>query len=207
MKEYPSIENTLRKGKVYAFDKLDGQNFRVEWSKKKKFYKFGSRKQMVGNIVDNEIYRWNEAIAIAKTKFEKDIHDIFVKNRIRKGVCIFEFHGPNSFAGRHADEPLDLTMIDVRVDNKGYLLPKDYLKMVGDLDIAKLLYYGNANSSFVDDVKHSRLEGMTGEGVVCKGQVYDRPGIPLMFKVKSDIWMSRLRAKCNGDEKLFEQLA
>jgi hypothetical protein len=51
MKEYPSIDRKPRYGvPVYMFEKIDGSNIRVEWSKKKSFYKYGSR---------HDIYNFN----------------------------------------------------------------------------------------------------------------------------------------------------
>ena len=209
MKEYPSIDRIVKNETIYAFDKLDGQNIRVEWNKKQKFHKFGSRRQLISKAqARNEEgpYRWSEAIDRVLGKYEKDLHDIFVANRFQKAVAFFEFWGPHSFAGRHTDEPLNVTLIDIRVHKKGLLLPRDYLKLVGDLDIAKLLYHGNANQDFVDSVRNSTIEGMTFEGVVCKGQQYVQPGQPLMFKVKSSAWLLKLVEYCHGDSSLFENL-
>jgi hypothetical protein len=205
MKEYPSIDRVVRGSEVYAFDKLDGQNIRVEWDKKKMFHQFGSRHQIITK--DDSQHRWAEAIEKVHGKYEKDLHDLFVKNRFQKAVAFFEFHGPNSFAGKHTPEKLDVTLIDLRVHKKGLLLPKDYLKMVGHLDIAKLLYHGEVNDTFVESVRESTLEGLTCEGVVCKGDKYDRPGLPLMFKVKTKVWLSKLVEYCHGDSKLFENLS
>ena len=47
MKQYPSISGKLVNTKIYAFDKLDGSNIRGTWSKKRGFYKFGTRTQML----------------------------------------------------------------------------------------------------------------------------------------------------------------
>ena len=86
MKEYHSISREIRYGeKIYAFDKLDGQNFRAEWNRKNKFYKFGSRTQMVG--ADDP--QFGEAVKLVLCKFEKDLHDLFVKNRFEKAICFF----------------------------------------------------------------------------------------------------------------------
>jgi len=88
MKEYPSISKEIRNGeKIYAFDKLDGQNIRGEWNRKQKFYKFGSRTQLIG--IEDE--SWKEAIEIIKAKYEKDLNDIFIKNRWDRVICFFEF--------------------------------------------------------------------------------------------------------------------
>ena len=164
MKEYPSINKDVRNGeKIYAFDKLDGQNFRLEWNKKNKFHKFGSRTQLIDVNDEN----WGEAARISVNKYEKDLHDIFVKSRYEKVICFFEFWGKNSFAGRHIKEDHDVTLFDVSVHKKGILLPKDFLKMFDKIDIAKMLYYGNANSEFIESVRNRKLEGMSMEIVSC----------------------------------------
>ena len=122
MKEYPSIDRVVRNEVIYAFDKLDGQNLRVEWNKKQKFHKYGSRRQLISKAQgrkEDGPYRWSEAIDRVHVKYEKELHDIFVKARFQKAVAFFEFHGPSSFAGRHVDEELDVTLIDVRVHQKG----------------------------------------------------------------------------------------
>jgi len=44
MKSYPSIPGKHTNGiPLTVFDKLDGSNIRAEWSKKRGFYKFGTR--------------------------------------------------------------------------------------------------------------------------------------------------------------------
>lgn len=209
MKEYPCIDREVRNEVIYAFDKLDGQNVRAEWNKKQKFHKFGSRHQLISKAQgrkEDGPYRWSEAIDKIHSKYEKDLHDIFVKNRFEKVIVFFEFGGPNSFAGRHAEEELDVTLIDISVHKKGLLLPRNYLDLVGHLDIAKMLYHGKANELFVEEVKEGKLDGMTFEGVVCKGYEYIQPGLPLMFKVKNKTWILKLAEFCHGDSKLFEHL-
>ena len=201
MKEYPSIGKNVVGEKIYAFDKLDGSQVRAEWNKKKKFYKFGTRTRLLDT---NDEY-WGEAPQIILDKYGKDLHDIFVSNRYEKVICFFEFWGENSFAGTHQKEPHDVTLFDVSVHKKGILLPHDYLKLYGHLDIAKLLYHGNPNAEFIDKVRNSMLEGMTFEGVVCKGPLF-RPGLPLMFKVKTLEWLQKLKDYCDGDENMFRKL-
>ena len=205
MKEYTSIEKEIRYGEiVYAFDKIDGSNIRAEWNKKSKLSKFGTRHQSIG-AKDSGI--WGEAIQLIVEKYERDLHDIFVDQRWQTVTCFFEFWGKNSFAGNHIEEPHDVTLFDVSIYKKGYVLPREYLKLFKNVDIAKLLYYGEVNQEFIDSVKQSQLEGMTFEGVVCKMARYKTPGITDMFKVKSSVWLDKLKIKCNGDKRLFEQLA
>ena len=49
MKSYSSIEYFGEHWgiPIIAFDKMDGSNLRFEWSKKRGFYKFGSRNVMI----------------------------------------------------------------------------------------------------------------------------------------------------------------
>jgi hypothetical protein len=215
MKTYPSIDRDIRFGEtVYAFDKIDGSNIRAEWTKKNKFHKFGTRKQLIskacirkGEIIgQGDRSNWGEAVRLVQEKYEKDLHDIFVKKRFLKATCFFEFGGESSFAGRHFDEEHTVTLFDVSVHKKGYILPREYLKLFGDLDIARLLYYGFITESFVDSVRNGELEGMTFEGVVCKMAQYKTPGVTDMFKVKSFAWLDRLKSYCGNDELLFENL-
>ena len=80
----------------------------------------------------------------------------------------------------------------------------EFIKQFGHLGIPQLLYRGKANPQFEHDVLERRLEGMTFEGVVCKGV---RKGRHLtMFKIKSKDWIEKLKQFCQGDEKLFASL-
>lgn len=207
MEQYHSIDRVVLGGKpIYAFDKIDGQNVRAEWGRKQgkwgEFWKFGSKTQMIDETTEG----FGEAVHLIRAKYQEPLTEIFRKQRWDKVTCFFEFWGENSFAGQHVDEPHTVTLFDIKVFKKGFLLPKDFLKLVGHLDVPKLLYYGNANSDFVSSVQNSTLEGMTFEGVVCKAQEYKTPGMPFMFKVKSDRWKSKLEEKCKGNRNLYDLL-
>jgi hypothetical protein len=202
MKEYPTISHKIQPGlPVYAFNKLDGSNIRAEWTPKKGFYKFGSRNRLIGS--DQPFLP--EAIDLIKSVFEADLGDIFRDERYESVVAFFEFWGKSSFAGHHISEPHEVSLIDVSPFKKGIIPPADYLGLYGHLKIAPLLYHGNANQPFVDSVRNSTLPGMTEEGVVCKAK-HPRKGPVIMFKIKSLIWLQKLKDYCKGDEKLFEKL-
>jgi len=142
MKEYTSIRREIVKsGAIYAFDKLDGSQLRVEWNRKRKFYKFGTRTQLIG--LDDKI--WGEGVRLMVTKYEKDLHDVFVKERYESAVCFFEFWGKNSFAGRHQVEDHDVTLFDIAPYKKGILPPKQFLDLTKGIDRVKVLYHGNPN--------------------------------------------------------------
>ena len=199
MKTYPSISKEIQPLAVYAFDKLDGSNIRVEWSKKKGFHKFGSRKRLLGP--DEEILGKAYDLIQDFTGLEH----VFAKNKWQDVTLFFELFGQNSFAGWHdPNDDHSLSLIDVNVYKKGFLPPKDFAKMFRDFQTAELLYSGNANQPFVQSVQDGSLEGMTFEGVVCK---YVRKNQIKMFKVKNRQWIHRLKEKCDGDVVLFDKLS
>ena len=184
---------------IYAFDKIDGSNIRAEWTKKNGFSKFGTKTR----LLDAEEKPFGESVGIIKSKYEDDLGKIFVENKWQKAIVFFEFWGNNSAFGVHAEEPHTVTLIDVNPYKKGILAPREYLSLFGHLDMAQLLYQGNANQDLIDSVKKSTLKNMTFEGIVCKGSKNKQV---VMFKVKSDAWIQKLRGYCNGDEQLFEKL-
>ena len=206
MKEYPSIpRGKIVKGvQIYAFDKLDGSQIRAEWSKKRgRFWKFGTKSCLIS---EQDKGYWGEAAELIRHKYEDALISLFKEERWLKATCYFEFWGENSFAGRHQDEPHDVTLFGAAADKKGLLLPKHFLDLFEGVDTAKLLYCGNANDPFLDSVRDGTLEGMTFEGVVCKGP-FVSPGRPLMFKYKNAAWLEKLKGLCGDDQKLFERLA
>lgn len=202
MKTYPTISPDVVGQPIYAFDKLDGSNIRAEWTRKQGFWKFGSRKRLVGE--DEEML--GKAQQLVLDKYGDDLARIFRKQRWQKAIAFFEFHGPRSFAGlHHPDDDHTVTLFDVAGDKKGLMQPRDFLKTFKGLDMTPLLYHGNPNSLFVAEVREGRLEDMTFEGVVCKGK-FVSPGLPLMFKVKNKAWIDKLKDKYGDDEKLFNEL-
>jgi hypothetical protein len=205
MKEYPSINKDIRTDiMIYAFDKLDGTNIRAEWSKKRGFYKFGTKKCMLGE--DHKIF--GESIGLIRRKYEENLAEIFLQEKWDSVTCFFEFCGPNSFSGYHdLTEPHDVTLFDVNVYKQGLLNPSDFIDLFQKTGIPKVLYYGKANSFFIEQVRSSTLDNMTFEGVVCKGKNDKKTKMPIMFKVKSRAWLDKLKTICKDDEKLFQQLA
>ena len=84
-------------------------------------------------------------------------------------------------------------------------MPRDFIKLVGHLDIPKILYEGKANIPFQASIHESTLDQMSFEGVVCKGE-YDKYKMPTMFKIKSKAWLDRLKSYCGDDLELYEKL-
>lgn len=205
MKQYPSISKDVRHGTyIYAFDKLDGSNIRAEWNKKKGFYKFGSRTQ----LIDASHKPLGKAISLIKEKYEKDLSDIFIDQKYQDVLCFFEFYGPSSFAGNHLEtEEQSVTLIDVNPFKQGIMEPNEFIKLFGHLDIPKVLYQGMVNASLFDAVKQSTLSELSFEGVVCKGASDSKAKMPVMFKIKSQKWLDKLKELCKDDEVLFNKLS
>lgn len=200
MKQYPSIEKKTISGKhCYLFDKLDGSNIRAEWVKKhKKFFKFGSRTQ----LLDEMHLTLGECVPLIKS-LEERCSEIFLKERFEKVICFFEFYGPNSFAGTHVDsDKKEVRLIDISVHPKGIVIPKEFLRLTEKLPRAELLYEGVLNQEIIESIKNGTLPGMTFEGVIGKLNS-GRPGLPDMFKIKSEAWKTKLREYCKGDENLY----
>ena len=202
MKTYPTIDSKIRDGKYYIFDKLDGSNIRAEWSSKKGFYKFGTRRR----LLDPKEEPFGRAIPLI-LDIEEEASAIFKKHKIQSAVMFFEFYGENSNFGRHnLLDSFRVDLIDVSVYKKGILNPKDFLEMFGSIPHAKLLHYGNITSDILEQIRNGTLEGMTFEGVICKAKYKNRDSNPTMFKIKNLEWYLKLREYCSGDEKLFEKL-
>jgi len=203
MKQYPSIPATIRRDQpYYVFDKLDGSNIRVRWTKKKGFVMFGTRTQ----LMDESDPMFGPAKGLFLDKYGDDLDKTMRKARIERAQFYFEYWSPNSFGGYHADEPHEVTLFDVDVYRKGLLPPKEFLKLVGHLDTAKLLYHGNITKDLIDSIRNGTLKGMTFEGVICKAKNQKKTPMPVMFKIKNVEWYLRLHGVCQGDEGLYEEL-
>ncbi len=199
MEIYPSIERTIIKTPIIAFDKIDGSNIRVEWNRKSGFSKFGTRKR----LLDPNEAMLGEAIELFNEKYSDDLEQILRKKKLMRATAFLEFGGENSFAGQHEDESHELTLIDLHVYKVGMLTGKEFLNWCGNLDIPKVLYQGIANEKFVESVRDSTLKGMSFEGVVCRGGIDNRQR-PISFKIKSQAWLDSVRAKYAHDPKTLE---
>ena len=203
MKSYPIIPKQVEKISAYAFAKLDGSNIRAEWSKKKGFWKFGSRKRLLGPD-QGTIFK-----AEALIKEQEDAYArIARENRWERCIFFFEFLGPNSFAGFHDENDAhEVVLLDANPLRHGIIEPKEFVKKFESVKTAELLHHGSIDSTFVDQVKNGTLPGMPLEGVVCKAKNPRDSKLPIMFKIKSEAWLQRLKDFCKGDEKLFDELS
>ena len=182
-----------------CFDKADGSNIRAEWNPKRGFYKFGRRH----GLLDDSNPFLLEAPELIKSKYGEDLDRIFREQRWQGAVAFFEFFGPNSFAGSHEKEPHEVLLIDLKIHRHGYIDPKDFVRLLGGLDIPTVCHRGQVTEEFQDQVSMGEILGLGQEGVVCKAMVGKKP---IRFKIKRNSWYDRLRDTVKGDEALFDKL-
>lgn len=205
--EIPGFSKAPREH-CFAFMKYDGSNMRFEWSKKRGWYKFGTRRTMF----ERGDEQWGNVIDVFENNYAEDLEKTFKDNKNFRNTQIFtvfcEYFGANSFAGQHQpDDKMELVLFDVNVHKKGIVLPKDFMKHFGHLKIAELVYEGNFNTSFIEDVKSGKYGD--GEGIVAKGVLSrskkEQHGL-WMTKVKTNTWFEKLRSLSKTDESLKKVL-
>lgn len=204
VKSYPSISYATEcRVPIVAFDKLDGSNVRAEWSRKKGFYKYGTRTR----LVDASDPLFGKVPVLIADKYAAEVDRVMRETRWDSGYFFFEFWGPSSFAGMHnLNEQQTVTLIDVAPFGAGILEPERLLKLFGHMDHAKILYQGDVTPEFIESVRDGSLSGMTFEGVVCKGKNDKKTKAPVMFKQKSRGWLDKLREHCGDNDELFRTL-
>jgi hypothetical protein len=187
MLQYPSI-NSWRKSPIgkpcVAFVKYDGSNLRWEWSPKRGWYKFGTRRQMF----DHNTPLYNQAIEIFQDEMGPVIVEqtkYHIQKNVERIIAFTEFFGPSSFSGSHEpDEPKTLKLFDVSTYKKGFIAPKTFVEMFEKFDwAAEEVYRGNMSLEFVRDVKSGKYP--VYEGVICKGDGWQA-------KIKTDEYLARL---------------
>jgi hypothetical protein len=206
MKTYPKIEyhnKGIFGDTVYAFDKLDGSNIRAEWNRKRGWYKFGTRKQMINEGDEN----FGDAVPIFLNKYGDDLDKVFRKTYPNAmSVVVFgEYVGENSFSGQHEDDDeKDVVLFDVNLYKKGFISPKDFYNNFGHLHIPKLVYKGEYNNDLIKDIQNN-IWGLK-EGVICKGTRKTKGDeLVWMTKIKTKEWLNKVKS-LYGEKALLEEL-
>ncbi len=102
MKQYLEIQGPSKapRENCIAFYKYDGSNVRAEWTRKRGWSKFGSRKVLI-----DETHPLGDAINIFLQTYGDDLEKIFKNHKLFRNcqnVTVFgEYFGENSFAGWH----------------------------------------------------------------------------------------------------------
>lgn len=225
MKRYDSIDNirydkTLLGEEVWAFNKLDGQNFGVKYnSRSKKFSDFTSRKCNV----DETHPQFGGAVTYFKENYENVLSEIVKKNSGKGGLFngvdeimfFFEWWGENSFAGFHKEgEELKLSLIDVFMKKKGYIEPKPYYNIFcldERIHTPELIYKGVLNYDFINSINENdwTQEGCqypnVKEGVVIRRSTIMKGQRMPKTKTKTKWWLNKLHEKFTEEEcKLLE---
>jgi len=186
MKHYPEIPGSskARLGvPCIAFYKYDGSNLRWEWSPKRGWYKFGYRTQ----LFDASHPLYSQAIPIfmerLSTEIVRRVKD--VNRNCQRIIAYTEFFGEKSFAGQHdLNEPKQLRLIDIELYKKGMMSARQFVEVFGDMsDAAEVIYQGNMNKQFIDDVRQGKYP--VWEGVVAKGDGW-------MCKIKTNAFFQKL---------------
>lgn len=208
MKQYWEIPGPTTKSPrshCIAFSKLDGSNLRFGWSRKRGWYKFGTRYQMF----DHTEPMFGPAIPLFLDTYGDKLAEIFKTEKLFKkpdeAIVYCEFFGPSSFAGWHLEEePKELVLFDVDILRRGFVLPRHFIKIFGSqVKIPEVLYEGNFGKEFIEDVRNNKYNPEGAEGVVVKGVIpgmkNDQHGL-WMAKVKTKSWLARLKKKAQEDE-------
>lgn len=209
MIEYPSIMSSAKSPRqpCIAFDKLDGSNIRVKYTRNKGFHLFGSRTQMF----DKKHPFLGAAVELFYLNFENPLVDMIEKEfyNERELIAFLEFFGDQSFAGWH--EPNDptkrLVCFDIMVGHKNrmFLPPQEFVELTDAYKITRprVIYTGNLNDEFIADVRACKYD--VNEGVICKGtqKTGAHRGHIWMCKIKTQAYLDRLFKKY-GEEGLHK---
>lgn len=195
MFEYPSMKNTKRAKfgeDGYIFDKLDGSNIRAKWARKHGFNLFGTRTRLIDESTDywgDVVKLFNETRAEALSKYLTD------KTKADNIIIFSEFHGENSYAGKHKDEPHKLTVFDVYDPKiRAFMGPEKFINDIGSVtEIPRVFGKAVLNYELIQDVREGKydvVEGVIFKGVDRKGSFAG--GVP-MYKIKTIKYLDRLK--------------
>lgn len=207
MKTYPKMDywNKGRFGEYcYSFNKCDGSNVRYAFTKKRGWYKFGSRNVMI----DEKTPILGEGVTIFLNNWADELEKIFKQKEYRsidQFIAFGEFYGKNSFAGQHVDTDVKkVSIFDIDQYKKGFVPPRQFIEDFGHLEIPEVIYQGEYTEEMIEDVRNNKF-GLK-EGVVSKG-VYKSKGKDVCWscKIKTNEWLQKVKTKF-GDKALLEEV-
>jgi len=205
MKTYPSIPSKIpTNGEYIAFAKIDGSNIRAEWSKKTGFYKFGTRTRLLGE----DQPQLTPSRDLIMDRYADELEYRFNNAKYDRAVCYFEYAGPNSFAGFHSETDIEnglmnATLFDIAPYKKGFMGPVQFIDFCSGLPIPAVLFRGDMNEEFVEDVRQGMFIDHAFEGVILK-EVKEKHF--KAAKIKTIQWLDKLKLHCGQDDKMFERL-
>lgn len=221
MKHYDSInrfkdDKQLLGEEVWAFNKLDGQNFCARYSPRTRdFPAFGSRKVSVD---ENSEHFGNTVRYFKEHGYGEILKNIIRNNNGKHGLFkgieeitfYFEWYGENSFAGFHQEgDEMHLALIDVHLKKKGYIEPKDFYDIFvkdGRIETPELIYKGKLTQDFIDSIVNNdwTKEGCkyptVKEGVVIRRSTRLKGQRMPMCKAKTVWWLNKLHERFSDEE-------
>jgi hypothetical protein len=191
MKSYPSIPYPGTKGigkQLHTFAKLDGSNLRFEWTKKRGWHKFGTRRRLF--CATTPVY--GPSLPLFHKKLGEPLARIAHDKKWPRVIVYCEYFGPNSLGGQHEEgDEMDLVVIDVNPYKQGFLLPVPFLKLFEEY-ASDYLGYLTWTEELIEQVHRGELEGASFEGVVGKGTKGKQIS---RFKAKTKAWKDAVIAK------------
>lgn len=212
MRKYDSIiriqdNGTLLGEQVWAFNKLDGQNFGVKYNPNQKaFTGFHSRKC----LVDETSEAFGAAVQYFKTYLEEPLKEIIAQNRGKRQLFngvkeidfFFEWYGPNSFAGFHQEgDEMTLALIDLFLQKKGYIEPQPFYDLFCKdprIPTPTLIYRGPLNQDFIKEIQENDWTKPeckypeVKEGVVARRSTLMKGQRMPKVKIKTKWWLDKL---------------
>jgi len=192
---------------IFAFDKLDGSNFRAEWNRKlskkthftKGFKKYGTRNRVITNGND----QFYEMVEIFRNKYADKVDERFRTHKLFKNadtITLYgEFYGPSSFGGFHDwNEEHDIYFFDAFIYKKNFLSPSEFFSEFNDISMPRFIYKGLFEPQFILDVQQNKFN--LREGVVYK---FIDNGKITMGKIKTLEWLKKIKENY-GVEKMLE---
>jgi hypothetical protein len=206
MIQYPSIVGSREAPldqPCFAFYKYDGQNLRWEWSKKKGWWKYGTRT----TLFDESSPEFAPAIPLFMDRLAGPIESVLYRKyrhvQLNTVTVFTEWYGDKSIAGIHQpDDPKKLRLFDV-VINDEWVPPRLFVKHFGHLDdTAEVVYRGPLTQEFITSVQEGTFDTPLFEGVVCKGE---DQGEIYRCKIKTNAYREELkRLYQDGWENFWE---
>jgi hypothetical protein len=204
MKSYPSIEKVAPwsppNEHLYTFDKVDGSNLRFEWTRKRGWFKYGTRTR----LFDKSDVEFGPAIDIFINSLGEALSKVAYDNKYDPFIAFVEYAGPHSFAGLHDPNDVKTTsLIDVSVHKTGILDPRDYLNVIEQGKISSMArYIGHIkwNNEFLEQVRLGTVEGITFEGAVGKEVHTYKYDKHRMFKAKTEAWLDMVKSRYSWNQ-------
>lgn len=182
---------TFREFDAYVFGKADGRNTRWEWSKKRGWYKFGTRH----GTFDETDAEYGPAIPLFRETLAEPLERVARDQQWARMVAFVEYWGERSLGGvLVSGDVMHLSLFDVSVDGERLLGPREFVKIFVER-VESVPYIGRHRwtRGFVDRVFQGDVEGLAFEGAVGKGVKGE------MAKAKTRAWLEAVRVRFAPD--------